>query len=92
MELSCSNNSGNGNPKKFLLFPQKKALFIFQETKAPKKFFIFQETELFYISGSISKSKKNPLLKSFIYFGKNEQTINVINVFMFLFIATYHQK
>ena len=59
--------------KKFLIFSQKKAVLIFQETETPKKFLIFQETELSYISGSnfsSPKSKKNPLLKSFLYFAK----------------------
>ena len=36
--------------KKFLIFSQKKAFLIFQETETPQQFFIFQETELFYIS------------------------------------------
>ena len=59
--------------KRFFIFSQKKAFLIFQETETPKKFFIFLETELSYISGSNLpswKSKKKPLLKSFLYFGK----------------------
>ena len=38
--------------KIFLIFSQKKAFLIFQETETPKKFLIFQETELSYISGN----------------------------------------
>ena len=41
----------------------------FQETETPQKFFIFQETETRSNFPS-SKYKKNPLLKSFLYFGK----------------------
>ena len=39
--------------KKHLIFSQKKAVLIFQETETetPKKSFIFQETELSHISG-----------------------------------------
>ena len=40
MELSSSNI------KKFVIFPQKKAFLIFQETKTWKEFLVFQETEL----------------------------------------------
>ena len=56
----------------FLIFSQKKAFLRFL-----KKFFIFQETvapkKISYISGRNSpgsKSKKNPLLKSSLCFGK----------------------
>ena len=52
MELSGSKI------KKFLIFSQKKAVPIFQETKTLKKFFIFQETELSYISGGTSIAPK----------------------------------
>ena len=38
------------NIKKFLIFSQKKAILIFQETETPKKFLKFQEMELSYIS------------------------------------------
>ena len=44
MELSGTNI------KKSLIFSQKNAFLIFQETETPKKFLIFQERELFYIS------------------------------------------
>ena len=37
-----SYTSGNKNPKKFLIFSQKKAVLIFWQTEPPKKFFIFQ--------------------------------------------------
>ena len=62
-----------------------KKFIIFSETEILKKFFILQETELSYISGNrnpkknsdisgrnfpSSKSKKNPVLKSFLYFRK----------------------
>ena len=49
------------NIKKFLIFSQKKSFLIFQGTS--------------YISGSNfpnSKSKKNALLKNFLYFGEIE--------------------
>ena len=51
MELSSSNF------KKFLIFSQKKACFIFPKTETPKKFFLFQETELSYISGNGNTKK-----------------------------------
>ena len=53
MKLSSSNI------KKIIIFSQKKAFLIFQETETPKKFFIFQEKELSYISGN------------FLYLGSN---------------------
>ena len=67
--------------KAFLIFrgtEAPKKFFIFEETEIPKRnFVLFQETETLkktsYISGSDfpnSKYKKNPLLKSFLYFGK----------------------
>ena len=49
--------SGSGI-KNFLIFLQKKVIFIFWETETPKKFLVFQETELFYISGSNFPSSK----------------------------------
>ena len=71
-ELSSSNI------KKFLIFSQKKAFLIFPEMELyilrngnPEKNLYISGTELSYISGSNfpgSKSKKNPLLKSFLYF------------------------
>ena len=42
--------SGKRNPEKIVIFSQKKAVLIFQET--PKQLSIFQETELSYISGN----------------------------------------
>ena len=39
----------NCNIKQVLIFSQKKAVFIFQETETPKKILIFQENELSYI-------------------------------------------
>ena len=56
------------NPKKLLIFSEKKAVLTFWEKENPKKFFIFQETELFYISGNpknLSKTKKFKKLLSF---------------------------
>ena len=50
------------NIKKFLIFSLKKAFFIFQEMKTPKKFLIFQETGLCYISGK-GKPKKRPIFQ-----------------------------
>ena len=38
-----SYTSGNRNPEKFLIFSQKKAFLIFQETETLKKLPIFQE-------------------------------------------------
>ena len=59
--------------KSFLYSLQRKHFLLFWKQKSRKKFFIFQETELSYSSGSnfqSLKSKKNPLLKNFSYFGK----------------------
>ena len=71
--------------KKILIFSQKRAFLIFQETETPKKFFIFQETEPFYILGNgntkktchisrsnfpSSKNGKTTLLKSSLHFSK----------------------
>ena len=59
-EMETQNN--------FLYFLKRKLFLFFQVWKL-----IFQETELSYISGnnfSSSKSKMNPLLKSFLCFGK----------------------
>ena len=50
--------SGSGI-KNFLIFLQKKVIFIFWETETPKKFLVFQETELFYISGTSYISGSN---------------------------------
>ena len=47
----------NSNIKKFVIFSQKKAILIFQETETPKNFFIFRETELSYISGNGNPKK-----------------------------------
>ena len=72
--------SGNGNPKKFLTFKKIRLSssnikkFVIYSTK--KTFLIFRETETLktsYIWGSnfpSSKSKNNPLLKSFLHFWK----------------------
>ena len=49
--------SGSGI-KNFLIFLQKKVIFIFWETETPKKFLVFQETELFYISGNFLYFRK----------------------------------
>ena len=43
--------------KKFLIFSQKKAVLIFQETETPKKFILFQKTEISNILGN-GKPKK----------------------------------
>ena len=77
MELS------NSNIKKFLAFSQKEAFSMFRETETPKKVFIFQGMDLSFILGNGNpekilifqkktsepqKWKKNPFLKSSLYF------------------------
>ena len=78
MELSSSNI------KKFLIFSQKKAFLIFQETETPKKFLIFSqkkavltftETEtlkifLMFQETELSYISGNGNLKNFLYFRK----------------------
>ena len=49
--------SGSGI-KNFLIFLQKKVIFIFWETETPKKFLVFQEKETSYISESNFPSSK----------------------------------
>ena len=67
MELSSYNI------KNFLMFSQKKAFVIFQETETPQNcfyikkwnFIIFQE-----VTFGVRKMKNKSLLKSFLYFRK----------------------
>ena len=83
MEFSGSNIN------KFLIFSQKKAFLIFRNGN-PEKFFLFQETA--YISGSnfpSPKSKKNPLLKSFLYFGEKELSSGKSNKLLIFQKGTY---
>ena len=63
MELSGSNI------KKFLIFSQKKAFLLFQETETLKKSLMFQETKLSYISGN--GKPKNLYFRT--YFSKIEK-------------------
>ena len=63
MEHSCFNISGNGNPKKLLIFSQKKSFAIFSQEKA---FLVFQEMETFpkihFISGNLHFGKTKFLI------------------------------
>ena len=50
--------SGNGNPKKFLIFSQKEAVLILQETETPIKFFIFCQKKAFLLFWETETLKK----------------------------------
>ena len=72
----------------FLIFSLNKALLIFRETEIPKKFLIFQE-----IVFPAQRTKKNSLLKSFLYFGKCKfPAPSLKNFLYFRKELTKHQK
>ena len=50
--------SGNGNPKKFLIFSQKEAVLILQETETPIKFLIFCRKKAFLFFWETETLKK----------------------------------
>ena len=65
--------------RKFLTFYQEKAFLIFQGTKTPKK--------SPYISGKnfpSSKNQKYPLLKSFLYFWKQNFLVSSLKHFLYI--------
>ena len=49
--------SGNGNPKKFLIFSQKEAVLILQETETPIKFLILSKESFSFLLGNGNPEK-----------------------------------
>ena len=84
MELSSSNIKQFLEILKKLHFLKNKSFSHILGNENPEKLFKFQET--FYISGSnfpSSRNKKNPLLKSFLYFGKLNSLVPSIKNFLY---------